>query len=76
MRRWGRLGEVDLAAFFNLRSGHLLANIDLVPSLLRKGKFHLIPKREAASDVRAVMAKVDAGETAERKKPAPQGSRV
>jgi heterodisulfide reductase subunit C len=44
---WGRMWEPQLAAFYNLFSGHLMANLDLVPGMLAKGKLGFIPERAA-----------------------------
>ena len=59
MRRWGRLSEVDLAAFYNLRSGHLLANLDMVPGLLARGKL-VVPRRKGAAAVAEIMKRTEA----------------
>ncbi len=48
---WGRMWEPQLAAFYNLRSGHLLANFDLIPGMLAKGKLPFIPERAAMSEL-------------------------
>jgi heterodisulfide reductase subunit C len=50
--RWGRLSEVDLAGNYNLRSGHLFANMDLVPVMLAKGKLNIMPDRGGAAAVK------------------------
>ncbi len=57
-RRWGRLSEVDLAAFYNLRSGHLMANLGMVPGLLARGKL-AVPRREGAAAVGQIMKKTE-----------------
>jgi len=39
----GRLWELGLGGFYNLSSGHPLANVGLLPSLLMKGKLEVLP---------------------------------
>ena len=41
----GRVYELGLGGAYNLRSGHLLANLSLVPRMLAKGRLSLIPHR-------------------------------
>lgn len=60
VRRWGRLHELDLAASYNLTSGHLTANMGLVPGLIAKGKLVILPHHEAAPEVKKVITRVEA----------------
>jgi heterodisulfide reductase subunit C len=48
---WGRLWEPQLAGFYNLLSRHFLANLELVPGMLARGKLNIIPERAAMSDL-------------------------
>ncbi|MDP2661193.1 MAG: 4Fe-4S dicluster domain-containing protein [Dehalococcoidia bacterium] len=41
----GRIWELGLGGFYNLGSGHPLANVNLLPSLLAKGKLDILPHR-------------------------------
>jgi len=68
VRRWGRLHELDLAASYNLTSGHLTANMGLVPGLIAKGKLAILPHREAGSEVKKVIARVQAEHKNEKTK--------
>jgi len=68
VRRWGRLHELDLAASYNLTSGHLTANLELVPGLIARGKLAIFPQCEAGSEVKRVMARVEAVQKKEKSK--------
>lgn len=51
----GRLWELGLGAFYNLSSGHPLAGLGILPSLLAKGKLELLPHRtKGAREVKKV----------------------
>lgn len=55
----GRLWELGLGGFYNLSSGHLLANVGLMPSLLAKGKLKLLPHRtKGAQEVKRIFQRV------------------
>lgn len=41
----GRLWELGLGGFYNLSSGHPLANVGLLPFLLLKGKLEVLPRQ-------------------------------
>jgi len=59
--RLGRIYEVGLAILYNLRSGHPLANIGLLPSMLSRGKLAIFPPRiEGAKQVRQIFNRVKA----------------
>ncbi len=57
----GRIYEVGLAISFNLRSGHLLTNARLLPSMISRGKLPILPPRiEGAKQVRQIFNRVKA----------------
>lgn len=59
--RLGRIYEVGLAALYNLRSGHPLTNIGMLPSMISKGKLPILPPRiEGAKQVRQIFNRVKA----------------
>ncbi len=60
MMRWGRLHELDLAASYNLLSGHLFAKIGLVPGLLSRGKLAIKPHRAGGDEVRRILKRTEA----------------
>jgi heterodisulfide reductase subunit C len=43
IKRYGRVYEAGLAAFYNLFSKHFFANLSLVPSMLFKRKLSILP---------------------------------
>ncbi|MCX8021630.1 MAG: 4Fe-4S dicluster domain-containing protein [Syntrophorhabdaceae bacterium] len=45
MRQFGRIYEVGLLLSYNLKSGHLMADADLGPKVLSRGKIHFLPKK-------------------------------
>jgi heterodisulfide reductase subunit C len=45
VRRYGRMHEAGLMASYKLRTGDLLADVDKLPTMLKKGKLPLLPKR-------------------------------
>jgi heterodisulfide reductase subunit C len=49
--RHGRLYELGLIARYKLRTGHLLQDVALAPSMFRKGKIGLLPHRLRAGGV-------------------------
>jgi len=42
--RHGRLHEVEIGVVYNMKSGHLFKDIELLPELISKGKIGLIPE--------------------------------
>lgn len=51
----GRLWELGLGGFYNLTSGHPLANVGLLPALLARGKLELLPHRtKGAQEVKRI----------------------
>lgn len=46
---FGRTYEFGLAGLYNVTSGHLFANIDLLPAMLTKSKLALAPERNRGS---------------------------
>jgi heterodisulfide reductase subunit C len=67
-RRWGRLHELDLAANYNLKSGHLTANLELVPGLISKGKLAVFPHRDSGPEVKKIFARVKAARESRKSK--------
>jgi len=45
MRQFGRIYEVGILLAYNLKSGHLMADTDLGPKVLSRGKIHFLPKK-------------------------------
>ena len=63
---WGRIYEIGLAALYNLRSGHLFANIGILPSMISRGKLPILPPRiKGAKQVRQIFNRVKAIEKEE-----------
>ena len=61
--RLGRIYEIGLAALYNLRSGHPLTNIGMLPSMISRGKLSILPSRiEGAKQVRQIFNRVKAME--------------
>ncbi len=59
--RLGRIYEIGLAALYNLRSGHPLTNIGMLPSMISRGKLPILPPRiEGAKQVRRIFNRVKA----------------
>lgn len=55
VKRHGRVQELELGALYNLRSGHLTANVGLLPRLFSRGKLTVLPRTaECAGEVRRV----------------------
>ncbi|MDP6511070.1 MAG: 4Fe-4S dicluster domain-containing protein [Dehalococcoidia bacterium] len=44
----GRVHELTLGGTYNLRSGHLMSNVGLVPRMLARRKLSLLPHRKGA----------------------------
>jgi len=69
VERLGRIWEAGLAGLYNLLSGHLVANMRLVPALIAKGKLSFFPRRaRGAGEVRRIMARVRALEASSEQK--------
>ncbi|HEX76854.1 MAG TPA: heterodisulfide reductase subunit C [Dehalococcoidia bacterium] len=63
VRRFGRMYEFGLGIWYNLRARHPLANINLVPAMLARGKIAFLPPRnKGASEVRRLFARVRAAQ--------------
>jgi len=59
--RLGRIYEIGLAALYNLRSGHPLTNIGILPSMISRGKLAILPSRiEGTKQVRQIFNRVKA----------------
>lgn len=56
VRMHGRLFEAQLAATYNLTSGHFFSNITKMPGLLFKGKLKLLPRRSSKKGRQAIKA--------------------
>lgn len=64
IQRTGRIYEAGLAGAYNLASGHLFANINLLPEMLSKGKLALLPRRaKGTRDLQEIFARVRALES-------------
>jgi heterodisulfide reductase subunit C len=50
MKHHGRVFEVGILMGYNFKSGHLLADADLGPKILGKGKIHFLPTRIKGRD--------------------------
>jgi heterodisulfide reductase subunit C2 len=60
VRRHGRVFEMGMMAFYKLRTGDLLSDVDKVPQMLAKGKLSLWPKRSgSAREVRNVFRRAE-----------------
>ena len=60
VRRHGRVFEMGMMAFYKLRTGDLLLDVDKVPQMLAKGKLSLLPKRSgSAREVRKVFRRAE-----------------
>ncbi|MDP2727960.1 MAG: 4Fe-4S dicluster domain-containing protein [Dehalococcoidia bacterium] len=64
----GRLWELGLGGFYNMSSGHPLANIGLLPALLARGKLEILPHRAKGAQV-AVKRIFERAARLESKKP-------
>jgi heterodisulfide reductase subunit C len=59
--RHGRLYELELIALYKMATGRLLQDLDLAPSMLRKGKMSLLPHRaESREAVARIVARAAA----------------
>ncbi len=54
----GRLYEMGLSVAFNMLSFHPLTGIDILPTMLRKGKLALLPVFKGTGEVEAIFAKL------------------
>jgi heterodisulfide reductase subunit C2 len=60
VRHHGRVFEMGMMAFYKLRTGDLLSDVDKVPQMLSKGKLSLLPKRSgSAGEVRKVFRRAE-----------------
>lgn len=50
VKRFGRIYEVGTLLTYNIRSGHFMADADLGPKVLTKGKIHFFPTKIKGSD--------------------------
>jgi heterodisulfide reductase subunit C len=58
---FGRAYEFGIAGMYNLASGHLFANIDLLPAMLVKGKLAFVPpKTRGKKEVKNMINRVKA----------------
>lgn len=59
INQWGRVPELQLGGLYNLLSRHPLANIDLVPQMLAKGKLSLLPHAvKGKAEIKSIFARV------------------
>jgi heterodisulfide reductase subunit C2 len=60
VRHHGRVFEMGMMAFYKLRTGDLLSDVDKVPQMLSKGKLSLLPKRSgSAGEVREIFRRAE-----------------
>ena len=58
MKRFGRIYEVGILLGYNLKSGHLMADADLGPKVMSRGKIHFLPKKiKGAEKVARIFSK-------------------
>jgi heterodisulfide reductase subunit C len=59
--RWhGRVFELGMMAYYKLRTGDLLSDVDKAPKMLAKGKLSLLPNRSgSAKEVREVFRRAE-----------------
>ena len=50
MKQYGRLFEMGTFMNYNIRSGHLLADAELGPKVMSRGKIHFLPKKIKGAD--------------------------
>ena len=50
MKQFGRIYEVGILLGYNLKSGHLMADADLGPKVMSRGKIHFLPKKIKGAD--------------------------
>jgi heterodisulfide reductase subunit C len=50
VKQYGRLYEMGTLMSYNIRSGHLLADAELGPKVMTRGKIHFLPKKIKGSD--------------------------
>lgn len=63
VQRMGRVYEAGLAGAYNLVSGQLLANVNLLPEMLAKGRLAVVPHRaRGTKEVQEIFARVKARE--------------
>lgn len=62
VKRHGRAHELELGALYNMRSGHLTANVGALPHMLSHRKLAIRPPSVKATDeVRRLFSRADAG---------------
>jgi heterodisulfide reductase subunit C2 len=50
VKQYGRIFEMGILLNYNLKSGHFLADAELGPKVMEKGKIHFLPKKIKGSD--------------------------
>lgn len=50
MKQFGRIYEVGILLSYNLKSGHLLADAELGPKVMRHGKINFLPRKIKGAD--------------------------
>jgi heterodisulfide reductase subunit C2 len=50
MKQFGRIYEVGILLGYNLKSGHLMADADLGPKVMSRGKINFLPKKIKGAD--------------------------
>jgi heterodisulfide reductase subunit C2 len=50
MKQYGRMFEMGIIMNYKLRSGHLFGDAELGPTMMGKGKIHLLPKKIRGAD--------------------------
>lgn len=67
IKRTGRIYEAGLAGSYNLSSGHLFANLTLLPGMLSRGKLPILPGRaKGTKEVQQIFARVKALESVKK----------
>ncbi len=66
MKMYGKLFEPGMMAFYNVKSGHLLHDVTLGPSMLAKGRLPLLPHRSKnRARLKEIMERAEAHEKKE-----------
>lgn len=56
---YGRFHELSLGMAYNIRGKHFLANVNLLPELLAKGKLSILPEKvKGSSEIKAIMGRI------------------
>lgn len=59
VKRWGRVYELGLAGLYNLNSGKPIANLSLLPGMVKRGKLKFLPNRiKSSSEVKKIFDRV------------------